>query len=163
MFPQLRGSPLAEHYRGGHGARHAVGLRAPLGGRAASGSRCASTRPRRGSAAYYRGIEERKAIEQEVVATKAELAATLAAITDGFYTLDREWRVTYLNDKAATVFPGGKEALGGDFRELFPDAAGSEFESNKRRAMELGEVRAFEAYYPAFDTWYEERDSKTDQ
>ena len=73
---------------------------------AATGSRCASTRPPAGISVYYREISERKRIEQEVVATRAELAATLAAITDGFYTLDRDWRVTYLNDKAAEVFPG---------------------------------------------------------
>ena len=82
------------------------------------------------------------------MATRAELAATLAAITDGFYTLDRTWRVTYLNDKAAAVFPGGKDALGADFWELFPEAEGSDFETNKRRAMEHGEFRSFESYYP---------------
>ncbi len=90
--------------------------------------------------------------------SRAELAATLAAITDGFYTLDRTWRVTYLNDKAAAVFPGGKEAVGADFWELFPEVAGSAFDTNKRRAMEQGEFRSFESYYAPFDAWLEERD-----
>jgi PAS domain S-box-containing protein len=111
-----------------------------------------------GISVYLREINERKRIEQEVVATRAELAVTLAAITDGFYTLDRAWRVTYLNDQAAAVFPGGREALGADFWELFPGDVGSAFEANKRRAMEQGEVCSFEFYYPPFDTWFEERD-----
>ena len=55
-------------------------------------------------------------------------------------------------------FPGGKAALGADFWQLFPEAAGSDFETNKRAAMEQGEFRTFESYYPPFDTWFEERD-----
>ena len=62
-----------------------------------------------GVSAYYRQAEGRKRAQQEVRATHAALSATLAAITDGFYTLDHEWRVTYLNDKAAELFPGGRE------------------------------------------------------
>jgi PAS domain S-box-containing protein len=111
-----------------------------------------------GISVYYRDIGERKRIEQEVLGSRAKLEATLAAITDGFYTLDRDWRVTYLNDQAAAVFPGGKEALGASFWELFPEAVGSEFELNKRAAMEEGEFRSYESYYPPFDTWFEERD-----
>ena len=45
---------------------------------------------------------------------------------------------------------------------FIPEAAGSEFETNKRRAMELGELRAFESYYPPMDTWFEERDYPSD-
>ena len=111
-----------------------------------------------GISAYFREINDRKRVEQELLASHAELAATLAAITDGFYTLDRTWRVTYLNDQAARVFPDGKHALGASFFELFPGAAGSDFETNKRRAMEHGEFRAYESYYPPFDAWFEERD-----
>jgi len=111
-----------------------------------------------GVSIYAREINERKRIEQEIVATRAELAATLAAITDGFYTLDRTWRVTYLNDKAAEVFPGGKEALGANFWDLFPDDVGSAYEASKRRAMEHNEVCSFEFYDPPSDAWFEERD-----
>ena len=115
-----------------------------------------------GISAYFREVNERKRIEQEVLASHSQLAATLAAITDGFYTLDRTWRVTSLNDEAAAVFPGGKEAHGADFWELFPESVGSEFETNKRRAMEFGEFRSFESYYPPLDTWFEERDYPSD-
>ena len=111
-----------------------------------------------GVSMYVREINERKRTEQELVATRASLTATLAAITDGFYTLDRMWHVTYLNDKAAAVFPGGREALGADFWELFPADVGSSYEAGKRRAMERGEVYSFEFYDPRFDTWFEERD-----
>ena len=118
-----------------------------------------------GVSVFGHEINERKRREQErdeLVAALQEsqikLETALAAITDGFYTLDRTWHVTYLNESAAAVFPGGKAALGADFWQLFPEAAGSDFETNKRAAMEQGEFRTFESYYPPFDTWFEERD-----
>jgi PAS domain S-box-containing protein len=118
-----------------------------------------------GVSLYLRDIDDRKRKELErdnlfaaLRESRIRLAATLAAITDGFYTLDRTWRVTYLNDKAAEVFPGGKEALGANFWELFPDDVGSAYETSKRRAMGQGEVCSFEFYYPPFDAWFEERD-----
>ena len=118
-----------------------------------------------GVSLYLRDIDERKRKELErdnlfaaLRESQIKLETALAAITDGFYTLDRTWHVTYLNESAAAVFPGGKAALGADFWQLFPEAAGSDFETNKRAAMEQGEFRTFESYYPPFDTWFEERD-----
>ena len=118
-----------------------------------------------GVSLYLRDIDERKRKELErdnlfaaLRESQIKLEAALVAITDGFYTLDREWQVTYLNDKAAEVFPGGKEALGANFWELFPDDVGSAFAVSKRTVMEQGEVGSFEFYYPPFDTWFEERD-----
>jgi PAS domain S-box-containing protein len=156
-LPQLRGSLLMERYR----EAMELGKPSVFEHRSMVSGEWLEVRvypTAAGISAYYREIGERKRIEQEVVATRAELAATLAAITDGFYTLDRRWRVTYLNDKAAEVFPGGKDALGADFWELFPGDVGGTYEDFKRRAMEQGEVCAFEFYYPPFDTWFEERD-----
>ena len=118
-----------------------------------------------GVSLYLRDIDERKRKELErdtlfaaLRESQIKLETALVAITDGFYTLDREWQVTYLNDKAAEVFPGGKEALDANFWELFPDDVGSAFAAGKRAAMEQGEVRSFEFYYPPFDAWFEERD-----
>ena len=56
------------------------------------------------------------------------------------------------------MFPGGKDALGANFWELFPEVVGSDFETNKRAAMEHGEFRLFESYFPPSDSWFEQRD-----
>ena len=161
LFPELRGSLLEERYR----EAMELGMPSVFERRSTPSDDWLEVRvypTEAGISAYYREINERKRIEQEVLASRSQLAATLAAITDGFYTLGRTWRVTFLNDEAAAVFPGGKEARGADFWELFPEAVGSDFETNKRRAMELGEFRSFESYYPPFDTWFEERDYPSD-
>ena len=157
VISELQGSVLAEHYR----EAMELGKPSVFEHRWVSGGDWLEARiypTSTGISVYVREINERKRIEQEVVATRAELAATLAAMTDGFYALDRAWRVTYLNDKAAAVFPSGKAALGANFWELFPEDVGSAFEACKRRAMEQGEVCSFEFYYPPLDTWFEERD-----
>jgi PAS domain S-box-containing protein len=162
LFPKLRGSLLEERYR----EAMELGMPSVFERRSTLNDDWHEVRvypTEAGISAYYREVNERKRIEQEVLASRSQLAATLAAITDGFYTLDRTWRVTFLNDEAAAVFPGGKEACGADFWELFPEAVGSDFETNKRRAMELGEFRSFESYYPRFDTWFEERDYPSDR
>ena len=157
LFPELKGTPVAEQYR----AAMELGKPSVAEHRSVVSGDWLEVRvypTPAGISIYFREINERKRIEQALVSSRAELATTLAAITDGFYTLDRDWRVTYLNDKAAELFPKGKDALGASFWELFPEAVGSDFETNKRAAMERGEFRSFESYYPPFDTWFEERD-----
>jgi serine phosphatase RsbU (regulator of sigma subunit)/PAS domain-containing protein len=113
-----------------------------------------------GVSVYFREINERKQIEKELLFSRERLATTLDAITDGFYTLDREWRVTYCNDKAAAFLKqiGRDEVLGHNYLELDPGTVGTEFERNERAAMEQREFRSFEAYYPPLDAWFEERD-----
>ncbi len=158
LFPPLLGSALERAYR----KAMELGLPAAFEHRALGSGDWFEVRiypTSAGISAYFREINERKRIEREVLASRSELAATLATVTDGFYTLDRRWCVSYLNDQAAVVFPVAKEkVLGANFWELFPEALGSDFETNKRRAMAHGEFRSFEAYYPPLATWFAERD-----
>jgi PAS domain S-box-containing protein len=157
LFPQLKDSPVAVDYR----AAMELGRPSVVEHRSVASGDWLEVRiypTPAGISIYFREINERKRIEQALVSSRAEFATALAAITDGFYTLNRDWRVTYLNDKAAEVFPRGKDALGESFWDMFPEAIGSDFDANKRAAMERGEFRYFESYYPPFDSWFEERD-----
>ena len=76
-----------------------------------------------------------------------------------FFSLDREWRFTYVNAEAERVLARTRdELLGGSIWELFPAAVGSAFEEHYRGAAASGQERVFEAYYPApLDAWYEVR------
>ena len=112
-----------------------------------------------GISIYYREINERKRVEEELVSSHERLAAILGTISDAFYTLDRRWRLTFVNDRAADYFGRApEELLGRDFRELFPEEIGSVFEKSKRRAMEGGEASSVDAYDEALGRWVEERD-----
>ena len=77
----------------------------------------------------------------------------------GFYSLDREWRFTYVNAEAERLLGRPREELlGGVLWELFPATVGSEFERSTGARSSTGRPVVFEAYYPApLDGWYELR------
>src|SRR4051794_8504876 len=87
----------------------------------------------------------------------ARVARVLEAMTNAFFSLDRQWRFSYVNGHAEQLLGRARaELLGGNIWELFPYAVGSDFEEHYRRAMSTGRTTTFEAYYPApLDAWYE--------
>ncbi|NHC46710.1 SpoIIE family protein phosphatase [Motilibacter sp. K478] len=90
---------------------------------------------------------------------EARVTRVLEAMSAAFYSLDRDWRFTYVNAEAERLLgrPRG-ELLGGSIWELFPAAVGSDFEASYRRASASGEHVTFEAYYPEpLNGWYEVR------
>jgi PAS domain S-box-containing protein len=86
------------------------------------------------------------------------LLQVLASLNDHFVMFDREWRYTYVNDAAAQVLGLPKEALlGQQIWELFPNAVGTYFEQELRRAQREQTNLVFENYYPDWDQWFENR------
>ena len=82
------------------------------------------------------------------------LARTLESISDAFYTLDREWRFTYLNAEAERLQQRTRaDLLGRVVWEAFPEAVGTAFDTEFHRAMKTGKTVTFEAYYPPLDLW----------
>ena len=110
-------------------------------------------------------VTERKAAEAAVRtalrhAEEAEQRKTeiLESIGDAFFALDRDWRFTYVNEQAGPLLqrePG--ELLGLSVWEEFPEAVDSEFWDQYRRAVETGEVVAFDAYYPPLERHFSVR------
>ena len=93
----------------------------------------------------------------------ARLVRTLEHVTDAFYTLDREWRYTYVNAEAERI--QGKtraELIGKVVWEVFPEAVGTVFESEFRRAVDTGETAAFVSHYQPLEMWLEVRAHPTD-
>ena len=85
------------------------------------------------------------------------LATTLESITDAFYTLDREWRFTYLNGHAEQLLQRRREELlGTTFWDEFPATRGTELETAYCRAMH-DEVAVVldEYYYPPLESWFQ--------
>ena len=90
---------------------------------------------------------------------EARVRHVLESMSAAFYSLDAEWRFTYVNAEAERLLGRPREELlGGLLWELFPAASASDFEVHYRRAMETGQPVVFDAYYPApLDGWYELR------
>ena len=87
---------------------------------------------------------------------RRDAIAILESITEGFFTLDRQWRFDYVNSEAHRIL--GKESGGLSGRvlwEVYPGLEGSDFERNYHLTMYGREKTSFTAYYPAQERWYE--------
>ncbi|WP_328292696.1 SpoIIE family protein phosphatase [Kineococcus sp. NBC_00420] len=89
----------------------------------------------------------------------ARVARVLESMASAFFSLDRDFRFSYVNAEAERVLGRPRqELLGGSVWELFPDAVGSPFETHYRGVAATGEPATFEAYYPPpLDAWFEVR------
>ncbi len=89
---------------------------------------------------------------------RAQTSRILSSITDAFFSLDREWRFTYVNDQAQHVLARSREELlGREIWDEFPAAVGTQFETMYRRAADEGRTTQFEEFYPPLGAWYEVR------
>ena len=100
-------------------------------------------------------LTERKHAEQEVRRLASTLTHTLESISDGFFTVDREWRYTYVNGQARKRMESqaGEKLLGRVMWDVFPQALGTPFEGGYRRAMSGEAGVAFEAAYEPWGAW----------
>ncbi len=100
--------------------------------------------------AFVRDISDRKRLQRERDSASAQLAQVLAVTTDAVVSLDRNWRITYLNRRAHEILSPRGNVLGTVLWESFPAALyeGSPYVENYYRAMNQGVPGDFEAYYP---------------
>jgi PAS domain S-box-containing protein len=81
---------------------------------------------------------------------RRELTGILESISDAFFAVDREWRLTYVNRSAEQLWSRSREDLiGKNLWELFPRAVNSEL----YRAMEEMTTTSFEAIFPIMNVW----------
>jgi two-component system, sensor histidine kinase and response regulator len=106
----------------------------------------------------FQDISERKAAEAETRALAERLTTTLESLTDGFFTLDREWRFTYVNREAERLFILPRaELLGHHIWEKFPEARGTISHLEYERALRDNVAVQFETFYPPLGTWFDAR------
>jgi HTH-type transcriptional regulator, bacterioopsin transcriptional activator and related proteins len=87
--------------------------------------------------------------------SQSELDEVITRISDGFFAVDDEWELTYLNETIAELLGStAAELQGENLWETFPALTGTEFEQTYREAMTTQEPCSLEAYYPPFDGWY---------
>ena len=84
---------------------------------------------------------------------------SLQRTTDAAYTIDRDWTITFWNDRVASrtgIDP--REIIGRNFWDTFGTKISAPAEQQFRRAMDTGEPVEFEEYVPEpFDYWIEVR------
>ncbi len=105
--------------------------------------------------ATSRDVTDAKRLQDEAEATAARLSAVLESTTDCVAVLDRDWRFIYLNSRAVAMIAGGRELLGVNAWEAFPEAVGSTFERHYREAFAHQVPVVFEEFLPALGMWLE--------
>lgn len=116
-----------------------------------------------------RDITERKNAEKvlekfndelsiQVQQKTAEIQDIFERVSDGFVSLDSNWRYTYVNKKAQQMLNRTAASLiGKNIWEEFPDFVVDKFRSTYFLAMESQQYQSLEEYYAPFDLWLENR------
>jgi PAS domain S-box-containing protein len=89
--------------------------------------------------------------------TNEKLRATIDSITDGLLVMDRDWRYTFVSERAARIIGmPAQELVGGIVWDLFPDAQGTRFYEGYHQAVASGQPVHFEEHYPhPLNMWLE--------
>ena len=87
------------------------------------------------------------------------LGRVLETMSTAFFTLDRDWRFTYVNAAAERILGRRRDELVGQRASgrPTPTSTAPRATSTTARAMETGEPVSFEQYYPPLDTWFDVR------
>jgi PAS domain S-box-containing protein len=110
-----------------------------------------------------RDITERKRAEEELRESSRRTEDILESITDAFYAVDRDWRYTYINERALHLLQWAKEdegltreyLLGKNMWEVFPEAVSTVFYDIYHEAVREQKVVDLEEYYSPSDVWVE--------
>ncbi|MDH2908740.1 MAG: PAS domain-containing protein [Candidatus Eremiobacteraeota bacterium] len=85
-----------------------------------------------------------------------DLGEVLERITDGFFVLDPEMRIRFMNGEAKRLLGAvGREVVGMRVRDLFPTFANSVFEEQYQKALDTGAPTSFVAYSLTSYLWFD--------
>jgi PAS domain S-box-containing protein len=103
-------------------------------------------------------VTARRHAEDEARRLSAIVSDTLDHISDGFCTIDREWRFTFLNREAERQVGAPRDSLiGRVLWDAYPELVGSVFDASYRKAMASGETVEFEAWFEPLASWFSVR------
>ncbi len=103
----------------------------------------------------FQDIHDRKVAELEFKSLFEEKNSILESIGDGFFTLDKDFTVTYWNRMAEKLLRTPKEIiLGKNLWKVFNDALDLDSFKNYNQVLVDGVAKHFEDYYESLDSWF---------
>ncbi|HEX7285830.1 MAG TPA: PAS domain-containing protein [Candidatus Angelobacter sp.] len=88
--------------------------------------------------------------------SQERIFAILSGISDGFLSIDREWKCAYANEQGAALLGSTPDALlGKTLWELFATHGASGMHEKCRQAVEEQQKMRCEEYYAPREAWYE--------
>ncbi len=93
----------------------------------------------------------------------AQIASTLAAISDGFWAVGFDWTIDYVNRSGEQILGMSREEMiGRNLWDVFPEAVDSLFYEKYHTTMTEREETHLVEFYPPLDAWFEVRSYPTD-
>jgi diguanylate cyclase (GGDEF)-like protein/PAS domain S-box-containing protein len=89
--------------------------------------------------------------------------AALEGTMDCVYSLDREWKFTYLNERARKLLGGSRDLLGRSISDVIPDTGSSAFADCFRQVMETAVAQSIEGCLERLGRWYEAHVTPSDE
>jgi diguanylate cyclase (GGDEF)-like protein/PAS domain S-box-containing protein len=109
-------------------------------------------------AAFLEDASAEMQAQAEVAYAREHFSTLLESISDGCFSLDRDWRFTYVNHKgAAYLRRAPDELVGRVIWDAFPEAVGGPFYDTYIRAVERQEAASCESFYAPLELWLEAR------
>jgi diguanylate cyclase (GGDEF)-like protein/PAS domain S-box-containing protein len=109
-------------------------------------------------AAFLEDISDAVRAQAEVADAREHLSTVLESISDGFFSLDHDWRFTFVNSKGADwLRRPAAQLLGKVIWDEFPDAVGGPYYETYHRAIDRQECASCESYYEPLQLWLEAR------
>ncbi|MBE9127132.1 MULTISPECIES: PAS domain S-box protein [unclassified Coleofasciculus] len=104
-----------------------------------------------------RNLLKLQASEESLRTANQSITDILESITDGFFTLDRQWRFAYVNTQAEKILGLSPDTLlGQSVWEKFPQVKGTIFENNIYHAVNTQAPVVFEFYgIINLEQWFE--------
>lgn len=107
-----------------------------------------------GIGGMLKDITERRTYRLELEQKSLEMSSILQSITDGFFTMDRNWIIRYANRQAAALVGlNADDAIGKSMKELFPNPSTFIFFSAYQKAFDTGLPVRAEGYFAPMDKW----------
>jgi PAS domain S-box-containing protein len=99
------------------------------------------------------GARRQEALRKEAEAARDQVTQTLESITDAFFTLDPQWRITYANHRATALWGRQDDLIGKHIWHEFPESESLIFGEQLRKAMAEQVTVDFEGWYPPWRAW----------
>jgi PAS domain S-box-containing protein len=104
----------------------------------------------------FQDIDATKNAQIEVLKAYEEKNTILESIGDAFFTVDKNWIVTYWNKEAEKVLRISRhETAGKNIWEVWADGADTDFYSICHKAIAENTVQNFDTFYEKLNGWFE--------
>jgi PAS domain S-box-containing protein len=95
-----------------------------------------------------------RAAKEKAEQAMAQITTVFERTTDSVITVDRDWRITYVNGHAKLHIAKGRNLIGMDLWETVPHGVENEMSRQFAAAMSEQRSASFEMFWRQYNTWY---------